>query len=72
MSTKVKMTSILKKENIKEKMYREVTVKGKSISMHLKVNIITQYKKINSKKHSHGKFHFSIRIILQSFYLVAL
>lgn len=34
MSTKVKMTSILKKENIKEKMYREVTVKGKSISMH--------------------------------------
>lgn len=38
MSTKVKMTSILKKENRKEKMYREVTVKGKSnyisISMH--------------------------------------
>lgn len=29
MSTKVKMTCILKKENIKEKMYREVTVKGK-------------------------------------------
>lgn len=29
MSTKVKMTSILKKENIKAKMYREVTVKGK-------------------------------------------
>lgn len=29
MSTKVKMTSILKKENIKEKMYKEVTVKGK-------------------------------------------
>lgn len=38
MSTKVKMTSILKKENLKEKMYREVTVKGKlnyiSILMH--------------------------------------
>lgn len=29
MSTKVKMTSILKKENIKEKKYREATVKGK-------------------------------------------
>lgn len=29
MSTKVKMTSILKKENRKEKMYREVTVKVK-------------------------------------------
>lgn len=39
MSTKVKMTSILKKENIKEKMYREVTVKGKSKSNYISISM---------------------------------
>lgn len=34
MFIKVKMIFILKKENIKEKMYREVIVKGKLILMY--------------------------------------